>query len=263
MSIVGAPDFFPSQGLEKPKLIQTITQDDLDIGAPTGPAPKEFYEIPHFLTMCNPLATGAETAFAAEIRKKFSFDGYPDPSMSDIIRSFRCIKGASTYIEVGIFDRGNLAYVSSFLSDDALIVGVDTQAEENRDDLLRKTLKPGQRYVSVIGNSRAPETVRQVKDVIGSRIVDAVFIDGDHTAFGAMCDYVNFGEMVRRGGHVLFHDSLWEGDESYKGVSAALTEIDKVRPVYLVPARGGRCYRFMPAMFRDPLWGVVGICPVP
>lgn len=253
---VGAENFFPTQ--------KSVTNSNeipvaaRALGAPFGPVPASFLILPDALKPCRDIANAAELSAARSAREAMKFDNYNEAYMDDIVRAFRLLRGAHVYIEVGTFDRGNLAYVATLLADDALIIGVDVQMEASRDDRLRRLLKPGQTYVPVIGDSRHPDTVAAVTSALGGRLADAVFIDGDHTAYGAMCDYVNFGGMVKRGGYIMTHDSLWEGDADYKGVADTLAEIDRLEPIYLVPGFG-QCYRFMRPLWRQKIWGVVGI----
>lgn len=255
MTRVGQSDYFPTQGHHASEVV-TIGPVERSLGAPYGPVPHAFRTIPVWLESTRDPATEEELAEARRIRQPFLIEGYQEPYLDDITRAFRNLKGLKTYIEIGTFDRGNLAYVSNLLADDALLIGVDVQIEQRLDDLLRDTLKPGQSYVSIAGDSRLPGTVDQVVAALSGRPADAVFIDGDHTAYGAMCDYVNYGSLVRSGGLVLFHDAVWEGNAQYKGVAHALREIDRLEPIYLIPGFGP-CYRFMPTLFRDQQWGVV------
>lgn len=254
---VGKKDYFPTQGAEL-SLETTITNEDRAYGAPLGPVPRSFLRIPAWLSKCAGPATDEEIAYALKCRAPFAIPGYPDPYMPDIVRAFRLVSRARTYIEIGTFDRGNLAYVSQLLADDALLIGVDIQAESDRDARLRSVLKPSQRYVSVVGDSRAPATIDAALAALDGLPLDCVFIDGGHTAHAVMCDYVNFGERVRPEGLVMFHDSLWEGDARFKGTSEALSEIDRFDPIYLVPG-AAPCRRFMRAMWKDEIWGVVGV----
>lgn len=173
------------------------------------------------------------------------------------------IIGRRTYLEVGTFDRGNLAYAAHLLAENAVIIGVDVQAEENRDNLLRQHLKEGQTYISIVGDSRDPATVSKVTSVLGEdRKLDVAFIDGVHTAHAVMCDYVNYGELMESGGLIMFHDSMWEGSSQYKGSADALAEIDRLEPIYLIDAVGPP-HRFMRPLWRDDIWGVVGVRVVP
>lgn len=257
--LVGSAEYFPTQKLVDAQ-IETVSPF-ARLGAPFSPKPKEFLRIPAYLSVCQPLPTDEEVRDCRKARHAFDIQGYPAPYIDDIIRGFRLLKGARSYIEIGTFDRGNLAYVSSLLADDAVLIGVDTQHEQLRDGLLKSCLKSNQRYISVVGDSMAPETVEKVRDALGGETADAVFIDGNHTAYAVMSDYCNYGGLIREDGLVLFHDSLWEGDQTYKGVADALSEIDRLTPIYLIPGHGP-CHRYMRTLFRDPQWGVVGVCRV-
>ena len=249
---------FESQFLPKPKVPVTPTKEKEIIGAPFSPLSRSFYEVDQRLTVCQPLASSTEVQSVVALRSAFRVGDYPDPYVSDVIRAFRLLRGMSTYLEVGTFDRGNLAYVSSILADDACLIGIDVESDDARDQLLRKQLRTGQRYESVTGSSHSPETILKVKDLLNGRKLDAIFIDGDHTAYAVMADYASYEQLISPDGVVLFHDSVWEGDERFKGVADALAEIDKLDPVFLVdgvnPVR-----RFVRPLFRDPLWGVVGV----
>lgn len=256
-SKVGGADYFPTQKAPD-RSPSTISDNDRKYGAPLGPIPRSFLRIPRDLAICNPLASAEELEVAKRCRQPFLIDGYGTPYMHDVVRAFRTIRGKRTYIEVGTFDRGNLAYASDLLADDALLIGIDLQAEETRDAKLRQTLKPSQRYLSIVGDSRTPETIASVKAALGDRPLDAIFVDGGHTAHAVMCDYVNYGEMVYPGGVIMFHDSLWEGTSVYKGCADALAEIDKLDPIYLVDGKTP-CHRFMRTLWRDEMWGIVGV----
>lgn len=256
---VGSSDYFPTQGIaDLPTVVATMTERDRAFGAPCGPAPASFRRLPARLAICSAPASAQEVKTASFLRRPFLIDGYAAPYVLDIVRAFRLLAGVQTYLEVGTFDRGNLRYVSSLLADDALLIGVDTQEEPKRDAQLRSLLKPGQRYVSIVGDSREPAIIGKVVTALAGAPLQAAFIDGCHTAHAVLCDYANYGDVVAPGGVVMFHDSVWEGDATYKGSADALAEIDKLDPIYLVPGEGS-CYRFMRPMFRDPVWGVVGV----
>jgi FkbM family methyltransferase len=252
--------FFPTQVITK-SMVQTITSVELSLGAPFGPRAQQWTVIPDYLNMCVPEATTAELEFASSLRAKFQVPGYEDPYLADVVRAFRCISGSQVYLEVGIFDRGNLAYIANLLPDGATLIGVDIQADAERDALLRAHMKPNQTFIPIIGDSRLPETVESVRRALCGRKLDAIFIDGDHTAYGAMCDYVNYGVMVRGGGLILFHDCLWEGNETYKGCAHAINEISKIEETFIVPGYGA-CQRFMMPLFRDEIWGTVAVVKV-
>jgi len=238
-----------------------IPDDARLLGAPWPPLSASFRKIPPALLPCDPPATPEEEALAVEIRDEFLSPGQSAPFMRDVIRTARLLRGARTYAEIGIFDRGNLAYMSRVLADDAVLIGVDVDADRDRDRKLRSLLKPGQRYVFVQGDSRSQAVRDGVVEAMDGRALDCVFIDGGHDAFTVMHDYAVFSELVKPDGLVFFHDSLWEGDADFKGVAQALQEIDRLDPIYLV---GGDhpCHRFIPSLWRTPLWGVMGVLPM-
>lgn len=220
--------------------------------------PSSFKRVPTLLNAANSPASAEEIQSAQQIRSRYLFDGAKTPFMTDIVRAWRLLRGCSTYLEIGIFDRGNLAYTSSLADDNATLIGLDIEENKTRDDMLRTSLKPGQKYHSVIGDSRSDETVSQVARILNGRLCDAVFIDGGHDASCAMSDYARYADFVREGGLVLFHDALWEGDSRHKGVSQALMCIDRVDAVYSV-VLDHPVHRYLPPMFRGDVWGCVGI----
>ncbi len=250
-----AEQLFPTQ---KEAQNVPLLSVDIEIGAPHAPLPASFYRVPQRINVCQPLPTEEEIANLIELRRPFNIGDYQTPYVADVLRAFRLLKGAKTYLEIGTFDRGNLAYVSSLLAEDAVIIGLDVVQEKSRDDLLRSHLRPGQTYHSVVGSSRDRATVNKVQEILAGRQLDSIFIDGDHTAYGVMSDYASYEHLVDVSGVILFHDSVWEGDGLYKGSADALAEIDRLDPVYLVDGENP-VRRFLRPMFKNPLWGVVGV----
>lgn len=249
---------YPSQFNKPDHTIETLTPEEHAVGAPFAPLPRSFYLVDPRLDAAQPLATEAEVSNTVAARARFRVGDYGDPYVADVLRAFRLLRGRRFYLEIGIFDRGNLAYVSSLLADDAVLIGIDVQDDPERDALLRECLKPGQSYHAVIASSRTPQAVEAVRQILAGNCLDAVFIDGDHTAYGALADYALYEEFVASDGIFLFHDSVWEGDSIHKGVCDALDEISRVDPIYLVDG-ANPVRRFCRPFWRDSLWGVVAV----
>jgi predicted O-methyltransferase YrrM len=252
------PGLYPTQFTQPSMKTETITSEDLAVGAPFSPTPRSFYEVDPRLDVAQPLATQAEISATTDSRATFRVGDYGDPYVADVLRAFRLLKGKRFYLEIGIFDRGNLAYVASLLAADAVLIGIDVQEDAERDALLRAALQPGQTYHPVIASSRSAEAVDAVRQILGGNRLDGVFIDGDHTAYGAWADYALHEEFVANDGVFLFHDSVWEGDENYKGVCDALDEVSRVDPVYMIDGNNP-VRRFCRPLWRDSLWGVVAV----
>jgi cephalosporin hydroxylase len=179
--------------------------------------------------------------------------------MVDMVRVFRLFKNASVYIEIGTYDKGNLAYASEPLAADAHLIDVDIIDHPDRRELLKKHIKPTQRLTSIIGDSTAQSTVEKVQQALGGQLADGIFIDGNHIAEVVIADYAYYSPLVKPGGFIFFHDVYWAGDEKYFGVSRAIAEIDRIKPVFVVFMHHP-VHRFLPWLSKaDAVWGGVGM----
>jgi cephalosporin hydroxylase len=77
------------------------------------------------------------------------------------------------------------------------------------------------------GDSHDRVTVQRLKDQLGGRPVDALFIDGDHTYEGVRRDWEMYAPLVRAGGLTLFHDIVCDGEPGVARFWAELrTEVE-------------------------------------
>lgn len=58
----------------------------------------------------------------------------------------------------------------------------------------------------ILGDSHDVNTVAVLRECLGRRRIDCLFIDGDHTYDGVRQDYEMYSPLVRRGGLIAFHD---------------------------------------------------------
>lgn len=56
------------------------------------------------------------------------------------------------------------------------------------------------------GDSKKIETLLQLNSILDGEKVDFLFIDGDHTYYGALCDYMLYRQFVKQDGFIAFHD---------------------------------------------------------
>ena len=118
-----------------------------------------------------------------------------------------------TIVEIGTSNGGTLFLFARVAAPDAVLVSVDLPHGEFgggyptwRGHLYRAFASRGQRIELLRADSHRSETVDAVRAVLGGRVVDALFIDGDHTYVGVKQDYEMYEWLVRDGGIVAFHD---------------------------------------------------------
>jgi len=215
--------------------------------------------LPSFLAPAHDLPSEKEGEESASIRRKFLFKNEPDPYMTDVIRAMRLIRGGRRYVEVGTYDKGCLAYVSTLLAKDALLIDVDMETRPENTRRLSEFIRQEQILSTIIGDSTDPTTLQRVATALCGELADAVFIDGNHVATFAWADYCNYLEFVKPGGLIFFHDVYWEGTVESYGVSKAMEWIDRLNPVYVVLGEHP-VHRFLPMMEKNvTVWGGVGI----
>ena len=221
--------------------------------------PPSYLQVPDYLEPVKPLPTPEELARAEDVRRPFVPEGTPMPYMVDVVRALRLLRGKERYVEVGTFDKGCLAYVASLLSPTATIIDVDMQENADGTERLKRLVGPGQRLVTVVGDSTSTVVLDKVRSALGGQKADAVFIDGNHAAPFCWADYCNYGELVAAGGFMFFHDIYWQGAPECFGVSQAAEWIDRMHPMHVVFA-DHPVHRFFPWLVKGAdVWGGVGI----
>ena len=221
--------------------------------------PIEFLNVPACFDIAQPPPEVEEINHAHATRKKFLFAKEPMPYMVDIVRVFRFLKNASIYIEIGTYDKGNIAYASELLAADAHLIDVDVHDRPDRRELLKKHLKPTQKLTSIVGDSTNLSTVEKVQQALGGHLADVIFVDGNHYAEFVLADYAHYSPLVKPDGYIFFHDVYWNGDEISYGVAQVMAEIDRLTPVYVV-LTDCPVHRFLPWLNkREVAWGGIGV----
>src|SRR5439155_22922822 len=111
--------------------------------------------------------SAAELETATRIRGQFLFDGDQQPYMIDIVRAMRLIGDKRRYVEIGTYDKGCLAYVSTLLAPDALLVDVDVDARAEVTAKLRGFIRPTQQLVTIVGDSTSREALARAREAGG------------------------------------------------------------------------------------------------
>jgi cephalosporin hydroxylase len=107
------------------------------------------------------------------------------------------------YVEIGCAQLGTFFMHEHLLPSDGLAIGVDV-----KDSKAWKTHTPPNKstYYLLKGDSASPDIVGKVKELLGGRSIDFLFIDGDHDIEPVQKDWDNSSSLVRPGGLIAFHD---------------------------------------------------------
>lgn len=124
-------------------------------------------------------------------------------------------------LEIGAFHGGSLYFWIHAADDDAEIVVIDIDPKTSkRAELWRSWLKQGQRLTVIVRDSRDPEALNEVKNVLRGEKLDFLFIDGNHEMPTPKMDYENYAPLVREGGIVALHDVGGPPNNNLPGLEA-------------------------------------------
>lgn len=68
------------------------------------------------------------------------------------------------------------------------------------------------------GDSKSPESIKNLKEILGEKKIDFLYLDGDHTYEGIKKDFEIYKDMMADDGLIGFHDinTYKDGHEVYK-----------------------------------------------
>jgi len=129
-------------------------------------------------------------------------------------------------------EEGTLFLFSRITDPEATIISVDLPGgafgggyPEWKMPLFEGFAKNGQRIKLLRADSHSTETIDLVKTALDGRLIDFLFIDGDHTYEGVKTDFEMYSPLVREGGIIAFHDIVPGSLENVGGVSKYWSEI--------------------------------------
>ena len=127
-------------------------------------------------------------------------------------------------MEIGTANGGTLFCFSKLAPDDAIIISLDLPESKIdgwhpmwKDSFYQAFAKTGQDLLLLREDSHAPETLEKVREVLGEKEIDFLFIDGDHSYEGVKKDFEMYGALVRKGGMIAFHDIVPFDEPSIDG----------------------------------------------
>ncbi|SRR6266576_1954666 len=116
-------------------------------------------------------------------------------------------------LEIGTWAGGTLFMTCRVSDPRARIISVDLPGGRfgrgyvwPRKFVYRSFAKNNQALHLLRKNSHDVKTCDHVRSLLGGRLLDFLFIDGDHTYDGVRADFEMYSPLVRSGGIVAFHD---------------------------------------------------------
>jgi predicted O-methyltransferase YrrM len=137
--------------------------------------------------------------------------------LREFARMCRFVRGRQPRIvvEIGTMRGGTLWAWCRLAAEDALIVSIDLPGgdfgggyDKSQASRIATYSRRGQRLHLIRGDSHAVATLSELKQTLSGRLIDLLFIDGDHTYEGVKQDYAMYAPLVTAGGMIAFHDIL-------------------------------------------------------
>lgn len=140
-------------------------------------------------------------------------------------------------LEIGTARGGTLFLWTRAAAEDALLVSIDLPGGlfgggyARPKAVLYKHFALGKQRIELLrADSHNPNILEKVKQLVGSKGVDFLFIDGDHRYEGVKRDYEMYSPLVRSGGVIAFHDIVPGPEENVGGVPRFWSELKKSLP---------------------------------
>lgn len=123
----------------------------------------------------------------------------------------------SNFMEIGSAAGGTSRLFNDFFHFKKMVI-LDNNSRNRKMVKVREKQLAGLPLVEFVGDSQGAEANNFVRNL---RIeLDLLFIDGDHSYKGVKNDYNNHLEFVRKGGYLIFHDTV-----SYPEVGRFVNEV--------------------------------------
>jgi len=117
--------------------------------------------------------------------------------------------------EIGTAQGGTLYLFSKCATSDAIIISIDLPGGpfgggycEWKIPFYKSFAVAKQKMYLIRGDSHYSSTLEELKEVLGDKKIDFLFIDGDHTFDGVKLDFENYSRFVKPGGIIALHDIM-------------------------------------------------------
>jgi len=164
----------------------------------------------------------------------FTFSMKPAQVKYEITKLLEIVKDLKPKIilEIGTAAGGTLYLFTNIADPEATIISVDLLGgsfgggyPEWKIPLYQSFAKGKQKIKLLRADSHNPKTLELVKTVIDHRMIDFLFIDGDHTYEGVKRDFNMYSSLVKEGGIIALHDIVEHSPETGCQVNMFWNEI--------------------------------------
>jgi len=133
----------------------------------------------------------------------------------EIIQLLKILKSAKPkiIIEIGTAGGGTLFLFTRIAHPNATIISIDLPRgpfgggyAKWKYPIYSSFVRQKQQLKLIRANSHNPETFKNVKKYLNGKLIDFLFIDGDHTYEGVKMDFKMYSILVKKGGIIAFHD---------------------------------------------------------
>ena len=118
-------------------------------------------------------------------------------------------------VEIGCYAGGTLSLFAQASPPDARLLSLDIGFMEFRDTAIPAFAVAAQRITCLTADTHQPATVEKMRKWLGGKLIDFLFIDGDHSYEGVHADFRMYAPLVRPGGLIGFHDIILDYRQRY------------------------------------------------
>jgi len=195
------------------------------------PSPKILFKLKREIEKINNINNAVDFAFSFQY---LTFSIKPAQVKHEISKLLEILNELEPKLtlEIGTAGGGTLFLLSRIADPEATIISVDLPGgafgggyPEWKIPLYHSFAKRGQKIKLLRADSHNGKTLEHVKIAFGHRMVDFLFIDGDHTYKGVKMDFKMYSPLVREGGIIAFHDIVPGPLENVGGVPKYWNEV--------------------------------------
>lgn len=152
----------------------------------------------------------------------------------EIIKLLEILKDLNPKIilEIGTAGGETLFLFTKIANPEAIVISVDLPGgsfgggyAKWKIPVYHSFAKERQKLKLIRADSHNPNTLELIKIVLDGRMVDFLFIDGDHTYEGVKRDFNMYLSLVKEGGIIAFHDIIKHSPKSTCNVNKFWNEI--------------------------------------